>query len=159
MQNQSISKPVDFRRTALHELGHVIGLGHESTQPAIMQPSYGDIDQLQEDDLLGVGSLYGGLKRCAIQSLRLGITSESLSRGDCTVQDLTAGGSDDSLVDVYEFSLKRQTSLNFDVTSNQLESVIIVADNNLRYLTSDSDISVGCNAELSTNLQPGNYFL
>ena len=159
MQNQLLSKPVDFRRTALHELGHVIGLGHESTHPAIMKPSYGDIDQLQEDDLLGVSSLYGGLKRCAIQSLRLGITSESLSRGDCTVQDLTAGGSDDSLVDVYEFSLKRRTGLIFDVTSNQLESVIIVADNNLRYLTSDSDISVGCNAELSTNLQPGNYFL
>ncbi len=159
MQNQSASKLVDFRRTALHELGHVIGLGHESTHPAIMKPSYGDIDQLQKDDLLGVSSLYGGLKRCAIQSLRLGITSESLSRGDCTVQDLTAGGSDDSLVDVYEFSLKTQTALNFDVASNQLESVIIVADTNLRYLTSDSDISVGCNAELSTNLQPGNYFL
>lgn len=159
MQNQSVSKPVDFRRTVLHELGHVIGLGHESTNPAIMQPSYGDIDQLQEDDLLGVGSLYGGLKRCAVQSLRLGITSESLSRGDCTVQDLTAGGTDDSLVDVYEFSLKRKTNLIFDVISNQLESVIIVADSNLRYLTSDSDISVGCNAELSTNLEPGNYFL
>tara|TARA_Y100001970_G_scaffold293978_1_gene445288 strand:- start:5012 stop:6490 length:1479 start_codon:yes stop_codon:yes gene_type:complete len=159
VQNQSTSKTVDFRRTALHELGHVIGLGHESTHPAIMKPSYGDIDQLQEDDLLGVSSLYGGLKRCSIQSLRLGITSESLSRGDCTVQDLTAGGSDDSFVDVYDFSLKRRTGLNFDVTSNQLESVIIVADNNLRYLTSDSDISVGCNAELSTILQPGNYFL
>ncbi len=159
MKKQSTSKPVDFRRTALHELGHVIGLGHESTHPAIMQPSYGDTDQLQEDDLLGVSSLYGGLKKCAIQSLRLGITSDSLSRGDCTVQDLTAGGSDDSLVDVYEFSLERRTALNIDVTSNQLESVIIVADRNLRYLTSDSDISRGCNAELSTNLQPGNYFL
>ena len=159
LQNQSASKPVDFRRTALHELGHVIGLGHESTHPAIMKPSYGNIDELQEDDLLGVSSLYGGLKRCAIQSLRLGITSESLSRGDCNVQDLTAGGSDDSLVDVYEFSLKRPTGLIFEVTSNQLESVIIVADKNLRYLTNDSDISEGCNAELSTKLQPGSYFL
>ena len=150
---------IDFRRTILHELGHVLGLGHEQVLPAIMLPNYGDIERLQEDDIAGVRTLYGGLKRCAIQALRLGIKLDSLSRGDCTVQDLTAGGTDDSLVDVYEFSLKTQTDLNFDVTSNQLESVIIVADTNLRYLTSDSDISGGCNAELNTNLQPGNYFL
>ena len=159
IQNQSTNATVDFRRTALHELGHVIGLGHESTNTAIMQPSYGDVDQLQEDDLLGVSSLYGGLKRCATRALKLGVTADSLSRGDCTVQELTSGGTDNSLVDLYEFSLKKQTDLKFDVTSNQLESVIIIADNKLRYLTSDSDISEGCSAKLSTNLPPGDYFL
>ena len=89
-QNQSTNIKVDFRRTALHELGHVIGLGHELTNPAIMKPSYGDIDQLQEDDLLGVSSLYGGLKRCATRALKLGVTADSLSSGDCTVQSLAA---------------------------------------------------------------------
>ena len=159
MENRSTNMTVDFRRTALHELGHVIGLGHESTNPAIMEPRYGNIDELQEDDLLGVSSLYGGLKRCAIRALQLGTAADSLNRGDCTVQELTSGGTDDSLVDIYAFSLKTRADLNFDVTSDELESVIIIADDKLRYLSSDSDISEGCSAELSANLPPGSYFL
>ncbi len=51
----------DFRRVALHELGHAIGLGHEETQQAVMAPTLGDIDSLQEDDIAGVEALYSGL--------------------------------------------------------------------------------------------------
>ncbi|OUT95683.1 MAG: hypothetical protein CBB92_11355 [Flammeovirgaceae bacterium TMED32] len=158
-QRSSGNQTVDFRRTVLHELGHVIGLDHETKNAAIMQPKYGDIDRIQEDDILGVNSLYGGLKRCVIRELRLGLTADNLGLGDCTVQQLTSGGTDDSLVDIYQFSLKTQTDLQFDVTSNQLESVIILTDSNLRSLASDYDISDGCDANLTSKLQPGNYFL
>ena len=48
----------DFRRVALHELGHTLGLFHEEDVPAIMASLIGDLDQLQFDDIAGVGFLY-----------------------------------------------------------------------------------------------------
>ncbi len=51
---------IDFRRVALHELGHALGLGHESRKPAIMAPFYsGNLYHLQQDDIAGVAALYG----------------------------------------------------------------------------------------------------
>ena len=49
---------IDFHRVALHELGHFLGLGHETTNPAIMQPVISDLDELQQDDIDGAQSLY-----------------------------------------------------------------------------------------------------
>ncbi|HIE55976.1 MAG TPA: matrixin family metalloprotease, partial [Chromatiaceae bacterium] len=50
----------DFRRVALHELGHALGLDHETREQAIMAPLIGDLFTLQEDDIRGVAALYGG---------------------------------------------------------------------------------------------------
>ncbi len=49
----------DFRRVALHELGHTLGLDHEESNPAIMAPFIGDMYTLQADDIAGVQVLYG----------------------------------------------------------------------------------------------------
>ncbi len=49
----------DFKRIALHELGHGLGLGHEASKPAIMQPTISNLYTLQADDLAGVTALYG----------------------------------------------------------------------------------------------------
>lgn len=55
--------PVDIRRVALHELGHVLGLGHpdqaEQRLTALMNSVAGDIDSLQADDILGAQYQYG----------------------------------------------------------------------------------------------------
>ncbi len=51
---------MDFDRVALHELGHFIGLAHESGVPSIMVPSVGDVDTIQADDIEGVCAIYGG---------------------------------------------------------------------------------------------------
>ncbi len=50
----------DFRRVALHELGHALGLDHELRKAAIMEPIMGDLYHLQQDDIAGVAALYGG---------------------------------------------------------------------------------------------------
>ena len=49
-----LSNKFDFGRTALHELGHVIGLEHEDSTPAIMASRISDIDSLQPYDIAGV---------------------------------------------------------------------------------------------------------
>jgi hypothetical protein len=49
----------DFRRVALHELGHWLGLDHENRVPSIMASFAGDTDALRADDVDGVRFLYG----------------------------------------------------------------------------------------------------
>jgi hypothetical protein len=52
---------VDFRRILVHELGHALGLGHETGNPAIMQPIYGDVLGPLTDDINGAIAIYGKL--------------------------------------------------------------------------------------------------
>ena len=150
---------VDFRRTVLHELGHVIGLDHEERESAIMQPEFGDIYQLQDDDIKGVSLLYGGLANCKVMDLKFGKTLNALSDSDCTVKELTAGGEDESRIDLYQFKITSPTLVDFSITSQELESVIIVADKDLNYIAIDSDAASDCNGRLQTNLNAGDYFL
>ncbi len=150
---------LDFRRIVLHELGHVIGLEHENETSAIMMPSIGDLDRLQEDDIRAVEKLYGGKESCQIETLKFGITKNSLSPPDCTVMQFTVGSDDDSYLDLYSFALDKPTKLEFKVNSNDLEAVLLVADESLNYLAADTEITNDCNAFLTTELTSGNYFL
>ena len=158
-QANFLNSLVDFRRVVLHELGHVIGLGHTTGAPAIMQPSIGDLDRLQEDDTKAVEKLYSGKKNCEIKTLKFGITKNTLSPSDCSVMQLTVGGDDDSNLDIYSFSLAQLTKLEFALNTDEFEAVILVADQDLNYLTADIDTKNDCNASLNTELTSGNYFL
>jgi len=49
---------LDFRRVATHEFGHLIGVDHEESKPAIMAPYIGDIENPTIDDLAASKALY-----------------------------------------------------------------------------------------------------
>ena len=49
----------EFRRVALHELGHALGLDHEEELDSIMAPFSSTLENLTADDIAGVNSIYG----------------------------------------------------------------------------------------------------
>lgn len=162
--SQGLSKAgtlvIDYGRVMLHELGHVIGLGHEETKEAIMAPTISDIDRLQEDDIAGVNRLYSGLSNCRIQPISFGITSGELGLGDCTVSEMTVGGSDDSFIDLYRIVVHEgPTNFEFSVKSSNLDSVLLLATADLEYLSVDSLSTLDCNSFLSRTLDSGSYIL
>ena len=60
IHNNSSNSPIDFKRVALHEVGHTLGLDHSGTTASIMYYSYqGNITTLQTDDINGIRAIYG----------------------------------------------------------------------------------------------------
>ena len=52
--------PYDFKRVALHEVGHTLGIGHEENNSSIMNPGYqGNVTTIQPDDINGIRAIYG----------------------------------------------------------------------------------------------------
>uniref|UniRef100_A0ACD5VA22 Uncharacterized protein n=1 Tax=Avena sativa TaxID=4498 RepID=A0ACD5VA22_AVESA len=54
---------VDLESVAVHEIGHLLGLGHSSVEGAIMYPTITSRTRkvdLASDDVVGIQSLYGG---------------------------------------------------------------------------------------------------
>lgn len=152
------SRGVDFRRVALHEMGHVIGLSHEQSSAAIMRPTIGNLFTLQPDDIQGATTLYGGYSNCPVTRLDFGRVNGSLSAGDCTVKQLVGGGSDDSRVDAYEFTLEKATSIAITMRSATLDSVLVLMDSDSRVLSVDDNGGSGCDAKISrTQLPAGTY--
>jgi MYXO-CTERM domain-containing protein len=50
---------IDVEATLLHELGHCAGLGHSSSESAVMYAYYQGLRRLASDDVAGIAALYG----------------------------------------------------------------------------------------------------
>ncbi len=63
------TSPYDFRRVAVHELGHALGLDHEPMNTAIMNLGYSrTIIDPQTDDINGLVALYGSLPLISLRA-------------------------------------------------------------------------------------------
>ncbi|GMI77913.1 matrix metalloproteinase [Hibiscus trionum] len=59
----ALPSAVDLETVAVHEIGHLLGLGHSSVEDAIMYPTVTSRTrkvELGDDDIQGIQSLYGG---------------------------------------------------------------------------------------------------
>jgi len=151
------SRGIDFGRVALHEMGHVIGMSHEQGSASIMRSTIGNLFTLQPDDIEGATTLYTGYANCPVAAIDFGRVAGGLSEGDCSVKQLVGGGSDDSLVDTYEFTLAQPTSITIGMSSASLDSVLVLMDANSRVLDVDDDGGVGCDAKITKTLAAGTY--
>jgi hypothetical protein len=150
---------IDFGRVALHELGHAIGLDHESSQPAIMAPTLTDLSTLQADDVAGVKAIYGGTGACLVRDVSANVArQESLGTGDCQVRDLF-GGNDTSFVDVYRLRLAKTMTLDFAMSSSELDSVLILTNANMGNPEIFDDTNGQCDARFRKTLPAGEYRL
>ena len=60
VHNRNSDSPYDFKRIAIHEVGHTIGLYHSYLPQSIMMPTYSrSIKTLQTDDINGIREIYG----------------------------------------------------------------------------------------------------
>lgn len=151
---------LDYRRVALHEFGHAIGLGHEENLTAIMAPTLSSVDELTEDDINGANRLYTGLSSCRIGRLSNGTVSGALEPADCTVKDMTVGGTDESLIDLFEFEVRSGTyEIEVSVESEELDTVLVLATRDLEYLAVDTQSINDCSSSLSKELGVGSYLL
>lgn len=151
------SRGTDFTRVALHELGHVMGMGHEPSATSIMRANIGNVFTLQKDDIDGATTLYQGYTRCPVSRLDFGRVSGSLISGDCTVQQLVGGGTDNSLTDVYQLDLAQSTRVTLNMNSTTLDSVLVLMNDKSEVIEIDDDGGSGCNSQIVRTLAAGTY--
>ncbi len=162
---------VDFRRVAIHELGHLLGLDHEDDVPAIMKSAVSDLVAPQPDDLAGIAALYD--LTCPIfESITPGTGTIlgvlGVADGDCFDTEVglalpslapDPGVQPDSFVDLYAVTLSGATMLNAELSAGPtaFNPVVQILDATLSNQLAADWNGAGDTAAASAVLPPGDY--
>lgn len=152
---------IDFRRVAVHELGHALGLDHETVNLAIMNPFVGNTFSPIADDIAGAAAIYGTGTPPSDCDDPLLISPNQTVNGSLQVGDCVADPpADTSLVDPYQITLPGSGLLTINMTSSQLDAFLILANQAATTaLAVDDDSGSGLNARISIQMNAGTYLI
>ena len=157
---------VDFRRVAIHEFGHVLGLDHPDDHgqrvTAIMNSHVSDVDALQADDVGGVVGIYGrgggGGGGCTLENL--GTLTGTVTRNGTLGHDCVSPNWTGELARFYSFTLEQAGDVRIDMTSPAVDAWLELrqgADVSGASLASDDDGGAGTDARITAGLSAGTY--
>jgi hypothetical protein len=178
------SNVVDFRRVALHELGHALGLNHEQINPAIMRGLVSSTITLQADDINGANAIYstpaGGLSDAAgnnsfnsVHGLKVflpgnsmitGTTANLLLKGTLSTSDPQLNG---RLIDIYQYTFMQDSTVDLQLNAADIDTLVYLARVDATQQPIDAFVftddngssSENTNSRLIKSLQAGTYWV
>ncbi|MCY4386966.1 MAG: matrixin family metalloprotease [Desulfurellaceae bacterium] len=138
----------DLHRVAIHEFGHVLGLGHpddhgQSVNAIMNSKTTWGPDRLQADDIVGIRSIYGG-----------DIIVVSDDHGDTRQDALEERGDED----YFRLSVLRSGTLTVETTGSiDTRGTLYSASGS--FLTSDDDSGSGGNFQIVHQVSAGTYYV
>ena len=162
----------EFERVALHELGHVLGLDHEFTSDAIMQPFAGDLNALQQDDINGANFIYDGVSAMA-SVYGISILLPSMQEFDGPEDNSNFSGEletadavvDDKFIDIYQVHFANDSQITISMRSTEVDASLILAriDSTQQLISTqffvDDDSAGGTDAQITQQIPAGTYWI
>jgi len=170
---------VDFERVALHELGHALGLRHEESNSAIMQPLVSDLDGLQLDDINGANAIYDSSAPAdtpvttisSIYGVDIQLSDTTVINGPNNSVSLfgSLGSGDASLdnkfLDLHQFTFTNDSIVEFHLDSTEVDPFLYLIRVSStqeaipEYMFTDDNSGSGTNSRIAQSLQAGTYWL
>lgn len=177
-----VSGMVDFGRVALHELGHAMGLNHETINPAIMRGLVSSTVALQADDINAANAIYkvppGGASDSStatsfnsVHGLKVFLPTNSMLTlpTDTVILNGTLSNSDALLnnrrIDIYQYTLVQDTSVDLQLNSPDVNSFLYLARVDASqqpidaFVFTDDNGGGVSNSRLIKFLQAGTYWI
>lgn len=166
----------EFRRVALHELGHALGLRHSSESPAIMQQFISGVETLQADDMAGITSIYGDAPSAltvspSLYSVNITVPVKSTLSGPTDNFSLsgklenTDDKFDNRFIDIFQYTFTRDSLVTLKLNSSNFDGFLYLARISSgqalldAYTFSDDNSGPGPNAQITATLPAGTYWV